>query len=859
MKKRKFSYVLSTIILLVPVYLFSQNYEKLIKDYISVHNFKEYKKADLTSFTVTAVNPSQSLNGNVIKFEQSYQGLPIYSSTGVALIRKNNIIYYTDNFIKDYNIAFSTVVIEKEKALQKIANNLGEKEILRHPILGFSDPAPKNSKAAKQRLIYVKDSNNNLQLAYEFVVSEPKSGRWNILVHAATGEIISKISLAKFCNFPPDSYSHDHANMAKIANEDFVEIINKRDIAHSLLLWDNASYNVFKLPTEAPTYGNRSIVVNPWISSASPEGWHSDGTNHYTITRGNNAYAYVETDTLYSPNGGILRNFDYPFNFNGNATNNRDASITNLFYTTNKAHDIFYQLGFTESARNFQQNNFGNGGLGNDFVIAEAQSNGLNDAYFESAPDGTSPSMSMFLWSDAKKLYYNSPVSAVPRQPVANPASFGPPLNAVGITGDVQLASVLSGCSPLPAGSLTNKIALIKGITIADIQQPQPCLFTSKVKNVQNAGAIGALIYKDADLSLPGMTGADPSITIPSELIDNSEGEYIKGLLSSGTSVNVTLKSAPTDYSPDGSFDNGVIIHEYGHGISERLTGTGYNCLATEASLEQMSEGWSDFFALMLTNKVGGNATVPRGIGTYVLGQSPTGAGSRPSKYSPDFSINSYTYASTNGMSNPHDIGFVWTTMLWDLHWVYVEKYGYSSDLMLNTNNGSTRVVQLIIDGLKLQTCNPTFIDGRDAILAADQAATGGMDKCMIWKIFAKRGLGLNASSGSKTNINDQVEDFTIPTECSSLSVNEIKSDKDSLSIYPNPAKDEFYIKFPTKMNGKVNIEIFDISGKLIFSEEKVSPDIRKTISTDQIKNGIYIINVKGLGFEASSKIIIKK
>ncbi|WP_449398829.1 M36 family metallopeptidase [Chryseobacterium wanjuense] len=161
-----------------------------------------------------------------------------------------------------------------------------------------------------------------------------------------------------------------------------------------------------------------------------------------------------------------------------------------------------------------------------------------------------------------------------------------------------------------------------------------------------------------------------------------------------------------------------------------------------------MGEGWSDFFALMLTNKPGDNASVARGTGTYVLGQPITGGGIRPAKYSPDFAVNSYTYGSTNGMEytnsggqvvpDVHSIGFVWATMLWDLHWQYVAQYGYSSDVMANTTNGSSRVLQLVTDALKLQVCNPTFIDGRNAILNADLATTGGVDKCMIWRTFTK-------------------------------------------------------------------------------------------------------------------------
>ncbi|RMZ60755.1 T9SS C-terminal target domain-containing protein [Chryseobacterium nematophagum] len=49
------------------------------------------------------------------------------------------------------------------------------------------------------------------------------------------------------------------------------------------------------------------------------------------------------------------------------------------------------------------------------------------------------------------------------------------------------------------------------------------------------------------------------------------------------------------------------------------------------------------------------------------------------------------------------------------------------------------------------------------------------------------------------------------------------------------------------------------MSGKLVVSEGKVSPNIKKPISTDTLSHGVYIVRVKGLGFDSQSKIIIKK
>jgi len=863
--KTKSIQTLSVFFVLISFFSYSQQQKRLITDYILTNQIQEFKKSDLIDFNIDNVDQSQSLNGEIVKIQQKFKGYPVYNAVGTALIKSDKVIYFSDSFLKNYNTSTSNIAtLNKEKALERIAAVLGKKDVANFQIIENSEPEPAHRNFVKQNLTFV-EVDNNLKLAYQFYLHEPKSqNSWNILVDANSGGILNKENLTLSCNFHPSAYGHDHSN------ENFFEAINKVSASSSFLAPDNASYNIFPLPIEAPTFGSRSVVNNPWISNASPEGWHSDGANHYTNTRGNNVYAYEDTADKdlpgYSPDGGVSRNFNFPFSINGTPSFNQNAAITHLFYVNNRVHDIFYQFGFTESARNFQQNNFGKGGVGNDYVLAESQDGGgLNNANFTTPSDGNRPVMQMYLWSTANRyFFYNAPSSAIPRIPQANPAQFGQQLNGTGVTGDIALASNINGCSALPAGSLAGKIGLIERGGTAN------CTFAVKVKNAQNAGAIAAIIYNNAAaINFPfSMGGTDATITIPSVLITNDEGEYIKTQLTNSVTVNVTLKSDPaTALTPDGSFDNGIITHEYGHGISNRLTGNGSTCLLKSQSKEQMGEGWSDFFALMLTNRPGDNANVPRSIGSYASGQSTNGVGFRPAKYSPDFSLNDYTYADTNGMEieedgeivpDVHRIGFVWATMLWDLHWQYAAKYGYSSDVTSNMNSGSTRVLQLVTDALKLQACNPTFIDGRNAILSAEMLTTKGEDRCMIWKTFAKRGLGLNALAGNKMNISDQVEDFSIPKDCTDGNSN-IAVDRGLVKIYPNPAKDEFFIYLKDHTIGNVHVQVYDMSGKLVLSENRSSPDSRIQVSTKDFESGVYVVKLQGIGIDISSKIIIKK
>jgi extracellular elastinolytic metalloproteinase len=208
----------------------------------------------------------------------------------------------------------------------------------------------------------------------------------------------------------------------------------------------------------------------------------------------------------------------------------------------------------------------------------------------------------------------------------------------------------------------------------------------------------------------------------------------------------------------DGDFDNGIIIHEYGHGVSNRLTGNGVGLFQLQS--RGMGEGWSDFWALMLTQKSAAETTAGRGIGTYALGQPTTGAGIRDFKY--DFDITNQNletflnFGTGPGQSVAvHDAGTRWAAALWDINHLLTERYGYESNVYNSTSNaGNIKTLQLVMNALKIQPLNPTFIESRDAVLAADKLLYNGANQLEIWTAFARRGLGeLASTSGSAATV----------------------------------------------------------------------------------------------------------
>jgi hypothetical protein len=169
----------------------------------------------------------------------------------------------------------------------------------------------------------------------------------------------------------------------------------------------------------------------------------------------------------------------------------------------------------------------------------------------------------------------------------------------------------------------------------------------------------------------------------------------------------------------------------------------------------------------MMTIEPGDSGTDLRTVGTWLFGQGPNGAGIRNYPYTTDFIENPHTYSDIITNGTPHYIGEVWAAMVWDMVWALIDQYGYNPDFYGDWNSGGNNLAfQLVIDGLKLQPCGPGFVDGRDAILLADQSLTGGLNQCLIWQAFADRGLGFSASQGSPNSTNDGVEAFDLPGFC---------------------------------------------------------------------------------------------
>jgi hypothetical protein len=432
-------------------------------------------------------------------------------------------------------------------------------------------------------------------------------------------------------------------------------ITNEQTQAATYSVYDNDSPAPLSPTNATPGSGIQGTAISRSTFTLISEGaafndlgWITDGGN---TTAGNNVDAGLDIDGVngVDANGRATGSPNRVFNFtyNPGGTPNAEApsgaafrmgAVTNLFFWSNRYHDRLYELGFTEAARNFQNNNFGRGGSGNDRVLAEAQdSSGTDNANFATPPDGSSGRMQMYIF-----------------------------------------------------------------------------------------------------------TGPNPD--------------------------------------RDGDLDQEIIIHELTHGLSNRLHGNGSGLNSVQAG--GMGEGWSDFYARALLSTadedvngiyaMGGYSTLNFfGLGTdnYYYGirrfpyavRTTVGTNGRPHNpltfadldpaqaATPDGAF-AKSVVLSNSTASVHNLGEIWCNTLLEVRARLITRLGFAA--------GNQRALQIVTDAMKLSPITPTFIEARDAIIAADNAGFAGADLADIWAGFAARGMGFGASVNAAGAV---VESFTTP------------------------------------------------------------------------------------------------
>ncbi|MEO8572675.1 MAG: M36 family metallopeptidase, partial [Pyrinomonadaceae bacterium] len=276
----------------------------------------------------------------------------------------------------------------------------------------------------------------------------------------------------------------------------------------------------------------------------------------------------------------------------------------------------------------------------------------------------------------------------------------------------------------------------------------------------------------------------------------------------------------------DGTADGDIVIHEVTHGTSNRLHGNGSGLGGMGG---MMGEGWSDWYGHTLlaepsdpvngiyttggyaTHLLGGSASNfyygirrwPKAVIASTGGPNRVACGNAPCPHNPftfkhinadcDTTLGTSAAAvssafprssviATSGSCNQvHNAGEVWSSLLWEVRALMIARLGFTA--------GTQRVLQVVTDGMKLAPLNPTFVQERNAIIAAAAALPvapeASLDVIDVREGFRRRGMGFSASVQSVSAVTEAF-DFPNIAVVDPFTVSDSTGDNDG---FPEPGE----------------------------------------------------------------------
>jgi uncharacterized repeat protein (TIGR01451 family) len=245
----------------------------------------------------------------------------------------------------------------------------------------------------------------------------------------------------------------------------------------------------------------------------------------------------------------------------------------------------------------------------------------------------------------------------------------------------------------------------------------------------------------------------------------------------------------------DGDYDFGIIAHEYTHAISNRMAG-GPDANLTGPQAGAMGEAWGDLSGVEFLNEFG---LVPtNNEDRYALGAYATGNKDRAIR-NYNMSRNPLNYGNfgydmvcsgplvddtplfdpcPDGRTEEHSDAEIWMAVNFDIRQALISKYNGSFPASNNARQkacaqgvypasqcpGNRRWIQIMYDAWLLMPAATSMLDARDAYLASDMMRFNGANQKELWRAFARRGMGADASTISTSDI-DPVPSFRSPKE----------------------------------------------------------------------------------------------
>jgi extracellular elastinolytic metalloproteinase len=744
-------------------------------------------RADVADLAVTSSYRSSHNGVTHVNLNQRFQGLEVFGAHAtVNVASSGKVIFAAGAFVSDLRAASADdAALAATDAVEAAAAGLGLDDPAAIRVIDQSGGAAQETVLSRAGIsdtpiaarLGWQPTKSGLRLAWQLVIDDSSAEHlWNATVDAATGKLLEVEDWTS-----QDSRAGLESRLGRSGEASTFLSSGASALSSPNPVLDGSSYRVFALPKESPNDGPRTLETDPADGTASPFGWHD--TNgavgpEFTTARGNNVHAYTDHNNDNAPTGGLPAVVvDAP----SPAAGTYDAATAAFGPAPTEA------------------------GVQGAFVVVNDAVGTTSDGCEPfTLPAGSLPLIDRGNCNFTVKVKNAQDAGAGAAVVVNNVA--GPPITMGGTDATITIPSVMVS---LDNGN-TIKAGLPATGSVKIVPEPNPTepeggpgldfdfpidLATEHPHDYWDAAVTNLFFWNGTIHDVLygyGFDEASGNFQANNYGRGGLGGDYVRAEAQDGGGTNNANFSTPTEPTAtggvprmqmylwpnqtpvrDGDFDNGVIIHEYGHGVSNRLTGgPAINCLSGN---EQAGEGWSDYLAItLLLDPALDDPDEPRGMGTYVLFQDDRhGAGIRPRPYTRDMFTQPFTYDSikTNGWLNgtslalPHGLGHGWAATLWDVNWDLIDKHGFNPNVYgAWDTGGNNRAIQYVIDGLKMQGCGPGLVVARAAIISAAEALDSD-DECTLWAAFSRRGLGFSAVQGT-TNRNDNTEAFDTNPDC---------------------------------------------------------------------------------------------
>jgi Zn-dependent metalloprotease len=434
-----------------------------------------------------------------VTYRQEYKGVPVYGATVKAHVDEENHLTAVNGIVvPDIDLGVSPKLSAAQAAATAIAAVVADppaNEATGVPVrVSAGDLRATSTTLLVYRMGLVRGVSGTNQLVYEVEVTDGAGIRDVVFVHAHSGKIVNRYSTIHDALFRR-LFEMNTSNQVWQEGDPFPGALNQDQ--QNIVNFSGQSYWLYfngfgRDSYDAAGHEMRSVNNDPRISCPNAN-WNGITTNYCNGVTSDDVVAHEWTHAYTQ--------------FTSNLIYQWQPGALNESYS-----DIF---GETVDV--------------------------LNGMQTDSPAPARDPTQCTTHTAGIPLITINSPAAIAGDCPTGG-ASFGPLFPTSGLTGNVVLAlDCVSPSDPSPTNgctALTNAAAIAGNVALVD---RGVCAFTVKVKNAQNAGAIAVIVANNANAVLT-MGGGNPTITIPSALTTLDKGNLIKGQLSAGEAVNVTIR-----------------------------------------------------------------------------------------------------------------------------------------------------------------------------------------------------------------------------------------------------------------------------------------------------------------------------